>query len=89
MKEVKKKEWQKWRRMKRKEVKRAKKKRRKKRTKRRLLKEDVTVLLLWKPLEGEIWRVVVIFLGKTPWRSLRTGLIVNLTRVRVCMWCLM
>ena len=40
-------------------------------------------------VKEEIWRVVVIFLGKTPWRRLRTGLIVNLIRVRVCVWCLM
>ena len=34
-------------------------------------------------------RVTGIFLGKTPWRSLRAGLFVNLMRVRVCVWCLM
>ena len=39
--------------------------------------------------KGEIWRVVVIFLGKTPWRILGIGLIVSLFRVRVCGWCLM
>ena len=52
----------------------------KKRTTRGLLKEDVAVLLLWNPLQflvkGEIWRVVVIFLG-TPRISLRTCLIVS------------
>ena len=80
-------------RMKKKGVKRGREKRRKKRTKRELLEEYVRVLFLWKPLtflvKGEIWRVVVIFLGKTPWRSLRTGLVVNLICVREWEWCLM
>ena len=47
-----------------------------------MLKEDVPVLLLWRPLtflvKREIWTVVVIFLGKTSWISLRTCLIVSL-----------
>ena len=34
--------------------------------------------------QGEIWRVTRIFVGKTPWRSLRAGLVVHLIRVRVC-----
>ena len=41
----------------------------KKRTKRRESKEDVSVPFLWRPLissvKGEIWRVVVVFLGRT------------------------
>ena len=65
----------------------------KKRTRRGRSKEDVRVLFRWRPLKflvkGEIWRVVVIFLGKTPWRILGIGLIVSLFRVRVCGWCLM
>ena len=32
-------------------------------------------------MKEEIWRVVVVCLGGTPWRSLRTGLIVSLTLV--------
>ena len=56
-------------------AKRGEEKRRKKITKRRLLKEDVRVLCLWRPLKflvkGEIWRVTRIFLVKTPWMSLR------------------
>ena len=55
--------------------------------------EDVRVSFRWRPLKflvkGDIWRVVVIFLGKTPWRKLGIGLIVNLFHVRVCGWCLM
>ena len=62
-------------------------------SKRGLFKEDVRVVFQRKPfkflVKGEIWSVVVIFLGKTLWRSLRTGLIVNLICVRVCVWCLM
>ena len=87
--EVKKNEWEKRRRMKKKGVKRGKEKRRKRRAERRLLK-GVRVVFPRKPfkflVKGEIWRVVVIFLGKTLWRSLGTGLIVNLIRVRVCVW---
>ena len=53
--------------------KRKKVKRRKKRTKRGELKEDVKVLFRWRLLKslvkGEIWRVVVIFLGETFWMS--------------------
>ena len=45
----------------------SKRERRKKRTKRALLKDDVRVLSLWRPVKslvnGETWRVVVIFLG--------------------------
>ena len=66
MSEVKKKGWQKRRRRNKKGVKRGKEKRRK-RTKRRLSEQDVRVLFLWKLLissvKGEIWRVVVVFLG--------------------------
>ena len=81
------------RRVKKKEVKRGKEKRRKKRTKRGESKEDGTVCLLWMPLKssvkGEIWRVVVVFLGGTSSKSLNTCLIVNLILVRTCVWCLM
>ena len=88
--EVKKNEWEKRRGMKKKGVKRGKENVRQKRSKRGLFKEDVRVVFQRKPfkflVKGEIWRVVVIFLGKTLWRSLRTGLIVNLIRVRVCVW---
>ena len=66
---------------------------RKKRTKRRLLTENVKVLLLWMPLtflvKGEIWRVMVIFLGETFWISLRTCLFVGLRLGWLCRWCLM
>ena len=56
-------------RMKKKGAKRGEEKERKKRTKRRLPKEDVRDLFLWKPVQflvkGEIWRVVVTsFLGR-------------------------
>ena len=37
----------------------------------------------------EIGRVVVVCLGGTPWRSLRTGLIVSLISLRLRAWCLM
>ena len=78
---------------KKKRAKRGKGKRRKKRTKWRLVKEDVRVVFLWKPLKssvkGEIWRVVEIFLEKTSWRSLRTCLIVSLFLVSWCVLCLM
>ena len=47
-------------------VKRGEEKGRKKRMERRVLKEDVTVLFLWRLLKssvkGQIWRVVVVFL---------------------------
>ena len=72
-------------------VKRGKEKRRKKRTKRGLLGEGVRVLFLRNLpnflVTGGVWGVVAVFLWLTPWRSLRTGLIVNLNRVRVCVWC--
>ena len=49
-------------------AKRGEEKGRNKRTKPGMLKEDVTVLLLWRPsdffVKWEIWRVAVIFLGK-------------------------
>ena len=55
-----------------------------------LLKEDVTVLLLWNHLQslvkGEIWRVVEIFLGKTSWISLRTCLVVSRMLGWLCLW---
>ena len=36
-------------------------------------------------VKGEIWRVVVVFLGRICWRSLRTGLSLSLnTQVEVC-----
>ena len=37
---------------------------------------------------GEIWRVVVVFLGGTFWRSLRACLIVSLGLEWMCVWCL-
>ena len=53
-------------------MKRGKEKWRKNRTKRGLLKEDVWVLFLWKPfnflVKWQIWKVVVIFPGKTLYR---------------------
>ena len=70
-----------------------KKRRRKRRTQRGVLKEDVSVLFLWRPLKflvrGEIWRVVVIFLGETFWISLTTCLIVSLRLGELCRRCLM
>ena len=72
--------------------KRGKEKRRKESTKRGRSKEDVRVVFLLKPLKflvkGEFWRVVVICLGRNPWRSMRTCLIVSLVLVRMCVWCL-
>ena len=45
------------------------------------------VLFLWKPLissvKGEIWRIVVVFLGGISWRSLRTFIFEPDTRVEV------
>ena len=35
---------------------------------------------------GELWWSVLV---GHPWRSLRTGLIVSLIRLRMCVWCLM
>ena len=37
--------------------------------------------------EREIWRVVVVFVGRTFWRSLRTCLIVSLRLGWTCLWC--
>ena len=80
--------------MKKKETKRGEEKGRKKRTKRELFKEDVTVFVSMVALEifgveGEIWRVAVILLGKTFWISLTTCLIVSLRLGCLCRWCLM
>ena len=65
----------------------------KKRTEREKLKEDVTVFVSVEAskssVKGRIWRVVVVFLSRTFWRSQRTCLIVSLILVWVCLWCLM
>ena len=67
--------------------KRGEEKRRKKRTKRRVLKDDVSVLFLWRRLissvKVETWRAVVVFLGGTFWRSRKTGLVLSLRLVLV------
>ena len=59
-----------------------------------LLKDDVTFLFLWNHLQffvkGEMWRVVVIFLGNKSWISLRTCLVVSrMLGWLVPDWCLM
>ena len=57
------------------------------------VKEDVSVPFLWRlwvsSVKGEIRRVVVVFLGETFGRSLRTSLIVSLRLGWMCLWCLM
>ena len=40
-------------------------------------------------VKGEIWRVVVIFPGKTSWRSLRICLVVSRRLGWLCLRCLM
>ena len=40
-------------------------------------------------VKGQIWRVVVIFLGKTSWIRMRTILIVSRRLGWLCLWCLM
>ena len=69
-------------------VKRGKEKRRKNRTKTERVKRRWEVCLLWKPLKSfvkvEIWRVVVVFLGRTSWRSMRTCLTVSLIHSCAC-----
>ena len=71
-------------------VKRGEEKRRKKRTKREVLNEGLSVLFLWRVFDifsqGEIWRVVVIFVGKTFLRSLSTCLTVSLRFGWRCLW---
>ncbi len=67
-------------------------KRRQKNTKREVLKECVSVWFLRRHsisvVKWEIWRVVVVFLGGTFWRSLRIGLTWSLRLGLMC-WCLM
>ena len=54
-----------------------------------MLREGVSVLFLRRPstsaVKGKIWRVVVVFLGGTLWRSLIIGLIVSLRVGRTCL----
>ena len=40
-------------------------------------------------VKRETWRVAVVCLGRTSWRSLRVRLIVSLISVRMCVWCLL